>query len=624
MRDVPKVDGLRFPREAAPLVCFAGLILNLDARTLARESGEAIPLTRGEFALLRMFVTRPGRVLSRDTLLDALASRRFEPFDRSVDVLIGRLRRKIEPDPKDPRLIVTVPGEGYRFDGLSKTSQPDQKPSIAVLAPPDDEGRPDRGSGSREPSDQHADPEWPAAETKPAPSAQTKSPASIPGLVPGSNPGAWDRFGFASIAVAIAALLLLAAGGWYILGARGVKPAQAGHLSIVALPFANLSGDPAQDHFADGVTDNLTTELSRIKGSFVIARNTASTYKGKNIDAKEIGRELGVRYVLEGSVQRDQNRVRVNAQLVDTESGAHLWADRFEEDLADLFKLQDEVVTRLARGLGLALIEAEAEKGARSKNPDVIDLTMGGASLLLRSLPQPVEDMRDVNPQARALFDRALQIDPNNADALAGSAATYLRDYVFGWGDPGIDYEDKVLGQANRAIVLDPDKIGAYQVKADYLSMSGRPRAALGVADAGLAANPNSVSLYAPRASAENDLGRFEQAKADVERAIRLSPRDPFLGMFHVILGDAEINLGHFDAAIDAYRKALVSGQRWSSVYLKLSAAYALAGKMDEAKAALAEARRLNPELTVKWMMEHTPSFPAVFDGVRKAGLPEE
>ena len=129
--------------------------------------------------------------------------------------------------------------------------------------------------------------------------------------------------------------------------------AEAAHLSIVVLPFTNLSGDPSQDYFADGITENLTTDLSRIRNSFVIARNTAFTFKGKNIDAKEIGKELGVRYVLEGSVQRDQNRVRVNAQLIDGETGAHLWADRFEEDVADLFKLQDQVVARLANSLGL-------------------------------------------------------------------------------------------------------------------------------------------------------------------------------------------------------------------------------------------------------------------------------
>jgi hypothetical protein len=184
------------------------------------------------------------------------------------------------------------------------------------------------------------------------------------------------------------------------------------------------------------VTENLTTELSRIRDSFVIARNTAFTFKGKNVDAKEIGRELGVRYVLEGSVQRDQKRVRINAQLIDTETGAHLWADRFEEDMADLFKLQDQVVARLASSLGYALISAEAEKGARSKNPDSIDLAMHGWTLVWRGISQSMDERRKLNNEARALFDRGLQIDPNDADALAGSAYVYYGDFLYGWGEP--------------------------------------------------------------------------------------------------------------------------------------------------------------------------------------------
>ena len=170
----------------------------------------------------------------------------------------------------------------------------------------------------------------------------------------------------------IAALVfLVAASGWYMLGGTALETGQAAHLSIVVLPFANLSGDPAQDYFADGVTENLTTDLSRIRDSFVIARNTAFTFKGKNADAKEIGKELGVRYVLEGSVQRDQNRVRVNAQLIDAESGAHLWADRFDRPLADLFSMQDEIVASLASQLDVELIANEARRAERTPNPEL-------------------------------------------------------------------------------------------------------------------------------------------------------------------------------------------------------------------------------------------------------------
>ena len=267
----------------------------------------------------------------------------------------------------------------------------------------------------------------------------------------------------------VALVILVAAGAWYFLGAN--RTAEAAHLSIVVLPFTNLSGDPVQDYFADGVTENLTTDLSRIRGSFVIARNTAFTFKGKGLDAKEIGKELGVRYVLEGSVQRDQSRVRVNAQLIDAESGAHLWADRFEEDVADLFKLQDQVVGRLANSLGNELVKAEGEKGGRSQSPDAIDLVMRGWALL-----QLYPVRKDNNDAARALFERALTIDPNFALALAGDAYTYSVDFDVGWTDPQIDYDAKIIGQADRALGLARDTMPAYYAKATYLEQFAPPR----------------------------------------------------------------------------------------------------------------------------------------------------
>jgi adenylate cyclase len=391
-------------------------------------------------------------------------------------------------------------------------------------------------------------------------------------------------------------------------------------LSIVVLPFKTLSSDPGQDYFADGVTENLTTDLSRIRNSFVIARNTAFTFKGKAIDAREIGKELGVRYLLEGSVQRDQNRVRVNAQLIDAESGAHLWADRFEEDLADVFKLQDQIVARLGNALGFELVKAEAERAARSKSPDAIDLTMRGLAFVQQNRTQLIKDK---NIAALALFEQALKIDPNAPDALAGEAECYLYEHLY-WNDPQTDYDVKVIGQADRAIALAADNVWAYYVKSAYLSLSRRFDEALRTANAGLAINPNYASLYYVRANAKSSLGQFEQAKPDVKQAMRLSPRDPRIGVFHMVSGDAELGLGHFDAAIDEYRNATDSGFRPFTAYTNLAAAYALKGKMDEAKTALAEARRLNPKLTVKWMIAHTPNLPPVFEGLRKAGLPEE
>ena len=453
----------------------------------------------------------------------------------------------------------------------------------------------------------------------------------------------------ALLALGIAALAILAAAGaWYLLGAsptyllgasptppltitapapvgsNAAAPATAAHLSIVVLPFTNLSGDPAQDYFADGITENLTTELSRIRNSFVIARNTAFTYKGKSVDAKNIGKELGVRYVLEGSVQRDGTRVHVNAQLVDAETGAHLWADRFEDDVADLFKLQDQVVARLGNALGFELVKAEAEKSVRSKNPDAVDLIMRGWAAMWRSYPQPPKEKRDSHYAALNLFGQALKADPNDADALAGEAFTYMALHTFGEAATETDLDAKILDQADRAIALAPDNMRAYAAKSFYLASTGRANEALRAADSGLAIDPNNAPLLDARTLAEIVLGRFEQAKSDALLAMRLSPRDPETPNKLINLGMAELGLGNFDAAIAEFQKAIDAGAHYFIPFVNLAAAYALEGKADEAKTALAEALRLNPDLTVKWLIDHAPNLPPLFEGLRRAGLPED
>jgi TolB-like protein/DNA-binding winged helix-turn-helix (wHTH) protein len=404
MRDALEFDGVKPSPELTLPVRFAGLVVSLDGCTLVRESGEAIPVTRGEFALLRMFVTRPGRVISRDTLLDAFTNRRFEPFDRSIDVLVGRLRRKIEADPKKPRLIVTVSGEGYRFDGLTQSLSSEQTPSIAVSASRGDDLHPDGEPGS--------DPPF----TERSPVFAEPDGAKMP------------------------------------LSQRREPP----RLSIVVLPFANFGGDPEQDYFADGVTDSLTTGLSGIAGAFVIARSTAFTFKGKPFDVKAIGRELNIRYVLEGSVQRAANRIRLNVQLIDAESGSHLWAEQFDRLVADIFQMQDEIVVRLAGQLNATLILAEARRLGKSPNPDAFDLSLQGTASLIRG-PYPA-----CLQQARSFFARALAIDPDDVRALCGCAAADISE-LFRFEAPD---RLKVLAAAeaslSRALSLEPERADAH------------------------------------------------------------------------------------------------------------------------------------------------------------------
>ena len=233
-------------------------------------------------------------------------------------------------------------------------------------------------------------------------------------------------------------------------------PKQQGppRLSIVVLPFANIGGDPEQEHFVDGVTESLTTDLSRIRGAVVIARNTAFTYKGKPLDVKTIGRELNVRYVLEGSVQRGGNRMRVNVQLIDAETGNHLWAERFDKPLADLFDMQDEIVARLASALNAQLVAAEARRAEQAPTPNSMDLYFQGLAWLNKGLTP------DNVAQARSFFDRALTADPDNVDALVGSARadagrgrTFLCDRSHGGLRGGRSEVDQslVLGPGPRA-----------------------------------------------------------------------------------------------------------------------------------------------------------------------------
>ena len=321
-----------------------------------------------------------------------------------------------------------------------------------------------------------------------------------------TKPAVRKRWPFALLGAGIVALVAIAGGAWYFLGANRpatvtsnapATRADAAHLSIVVLPFTNLSGDPSQDYFADGITENLTTDLSRIRNSFVIARNTAFTFKGKNIPIKEISKELGVRYVLEGSVQRDQTHVRVNAQLIDGETGAHLWADRFEEDVANVFKLQDQVVARLANTLGYELVKAEAQRSMHSTNPDAIDLTMRGWAAHWK--PPTKESIAS----ARDYFERAITLDPQNAEAMVGLAYARTRATFFGWSTAAEDKPAAQMELLTKATAINPGYAFAYYIKSTLLWLEKEYPESPAAAERVVALDPNSAYGYDAMGRAE-------------------------------------------------------------------------------------------------------------------------
>jgi adenylate cyclase len=434
---------------------------------------------------------------------------------------------------------------------------------------------------------------------------------------------------------AVAALVLLAVvTGWYMLGGRLAKPAQAAHLSIVVLPFANLSGDPSQDYFADGVTENLTTELSRIKDSFVIARNTAFTYKGKSVDAKEIGKELGVRYVLEGSVQRDQNRVRVNAQLIDTESGAHLWADRFDEDVADLLQAQDAIVTHLARAIDFQLTEVEAARLKRTPaaNRDAEDLALQCAAGTGKAgwIGKEAE-------AAYALCEQALAIDPNNVRALMALGVKFFMPASIGVSsDPKGDLE-RADELESKALALDPDWTWPHDLKGAILRIQGRPEEAVPEHERALALDPSNVYAVAELGYDYQFLGQFDKSVEYFDKAVRASPYDPALAFWYGGQISSVFALKRYDQAIELARKTIAINPNIPWPHAFLVAALALTGHGAEAREALQRYLALpssGPLKTIAAWKAHNLSFGGdpryveqnerMYDGLRKAGMPEE
>ncbi|BCG04575.1 adenylate cyclase (plasmid) [Paraburkholderia sp. PGU19] len=400
-------------------------------------------------------------------------------------------------------------------------------------------------------------------------------------------------------------------------------------LSIVVLPFANLGGNPEQEYFVDGVTESLTTDLSRIPGAFVIAHNSALTYKGKPVDARQIGRELGVRYVMEGSVQSIGSRIRVNAQLIDAGTGAHLWAERFDKLRADLFDMQDEITARLARMIGIELVAAEGRRAERERpdNMDAMDLAMRGWAII--NQPASLDDAR----RARAQFEAALRLDDGNIDALVGLAESYeleRRSFVV---SRDVSEQIRAVDAATaKALRTAPNNALAHYARATALLRMRAPERALRECELAIVLDQNLALAHAYAGFMKLVLGRPAETEAHLVEAIRLSPRDPQLWHWYFYLGAADLYLGRVDAAVEPLQKAVELHPSHNLNHFFLAAALALANREVEAAEACTAGRRVDPTFSVAKFRDLAPSnnpgFLArrerLYAGMRKAGVPEE
>jgi adenylate cyclase len=442
------------------------------------------------------------------------------------------------------------------------------------------------------------------------------------------------------LAMGLAALLVLLGGaGWWLVNATrhsaiaSQAPAEAGRLSIVVLPFVNLSGDPAKDYLVDALTDELTTSLARIHGTFVIARNTAFAYKDKPVDAKAIGKDLGVRYVLEGSVQFIDAQARVNAQLIDAGSGAHLWAEQFDTKRADLLQMQDEIVVRLAREMELTLTTAEATRLKRAPaNPDAEDLAL--------QCDAAVQKAGFVGKEGYPLCEQALSIDPDNVRALKVFAIKYYMPVNLGTSaDPKADLKrvDELLA---KGLAIDPTFAAAHNLKAWMLTSETRFDEAIAERERALALDPASAGAMQGLGWDYLLLGQFEKGLEIFDKAIRLSPRDPELHFVYAGESWAYFALTRYDRAMDWARRAIAVNPRFQHSHAHLVAALALSGREAEAREALQSYLALPSSERLRtiaaWKRHYAQSInsntdPRVLEsyereteGLRKAGMPEE
>ena len=659
---------------------FADFEIDL-ARQEMRRTGAIVHVEPQVFDLLVHLIRNRDRIVSKDELFEAIWQGRIVS-EATLSSRISAARRALGDSGNDQSFIRTLHKRGFRFvgdvecDGSAPAANgietgialKDPVHETAKLVPAHASDEPSASAPSFDDVGRGPDQEYlahglaAAVAGRPALADRVSDAADDFAMLPADAgaAGAAPTKAAASngrrirnllvAAGAVALVLLTAPAAWWLLWSSSTpyvkdRDAVASEVvssedrlnawtpSIVVLPFANLSGDPKRDYLADGITDSLISDLAHaLPGVPIVSRDTAFTYKGRGADAREIGRELEVRYLLEGSVVLDGERVRVNTRLVETKEASQLWAERFDAELKSILQVQDEIVSRVSRAIGLQVVDIEARRSWRERpdSAEHIDLVMRGKSVL--NLPSSQATMIE----ARGLFEQAVNVEPASVDGLAGVATTLVFEFLNGYYDTG---GDERLGRAerllNRALSIEPRHLMALKANAALRRAQGRFDDAIDMAKTVIMENPGEPWTYKELGLSTLYLGKPDQALEWFAKADRIGPRDPGRWTWLDGRGHALVLLGRDEEAIRALVNALDANPKNTSPHAFLAAAYALLGRSEEARAALAAYLERRPGSRVSTFRTQSPVplaltstayrqlFARVQEGLRKSGMPE-
>jgi TolB-like protein/DNA-binding winged helix-turn-helix (wHTH) protein/Tfp pilus assembly protein PilF len=568
---------------------FDGYVIDFQRGCLL-AGDEEIALRPKTFEFLRYLISNPGRLVSKDELLAAVWPNVVVTEDSLVQC-VTELRRALRD--QEQRLLKTVQRRGYRFEAVLSA----EPPAVGPLGA--------------------------AAPTPPA-----TVEASAPAHPDPRRAGGVRRTAMLAAIVAFALLIAAPGAGWWWLS-TGDPVMAPPPLSIAVLPFKILGDDPDQENVAAGITIDLTTDLSRIPGAFVIAQGTTQTFKGQNVDVRQVGRDLNVRYVIEGSLHRSGNEVRIDVELIEARSGRHLWTERFKLERDEIAAWQDEIVGRIANALNFRLARIETERTLRERRdyPDAYDLTTRGWALIYTAKTPENYDA------ARVLFRQALERNPRAVNALAGLGWSLAVSVLNGWSEsPAADVAVAETAVA-QLLVIDQNHVVGNHVRGFLLRLQRRTGAAREAFQTVAALNPNFPPAHAQLGVTAIESGRPEEAIEAIERAIRLSPRDPDHSLWLSFIGMAELHRGRLQEAVSFLGHALEVDTSTATAVQRayLASALMLVGRTTEGRAALAEFRKAKPSATIASLRAAARSTDAAFmaqqerffEGLRMAGLPE-